>query len=55
MPLRRTTALALFWILLAAFLGWDWLNSAPVNHRQEPPFIAAGSGQAPTGGHCSAF
>lgn len=51
----RTTTLALFWIALILFLGWDWMSSAPVNHRLEAPLIAAGSGQAPTGGHCSAF
>lgn len=51
----RNFALILFWIVLVVFLGWDWLHSSPINHRQEPPLIAAGSGQAPTGGHCSAF
>lgn len=51
----RNITLALFWIFLAVFLSWDWLHSAPVNQRLEPPLFAAGSGQAPTGGHCSAF
>ncbi len=51
----RTTMLLLFWLALALFLGWDWLNSSPVNLRLEPPLLAAGSGQAPSGGHCSAF
>lgn len=51
----RNLTLALFWIGLALFLSWDWLHSAPVNHRLEPPLFAAGSGKAPTGGHCSAF
>jgi hypothetical protein len=27
--------------------------SAPVDLRNEPPLIAAGSGQAASGGHCS--
>jgi hypothetical protein len=54
MPLRNKTLL-LFWIALIVFLGWDWLHSAPINHRLEPPVVAVGSGQAPTGGHCSAF
>ncbi len=49
----RTRLQALFWILLVAFLGWDWSASAPVNLRDEPPLIAAGSGQAASGGHCS--
>lgn len=42
-----------FWALLLAFLAWDWAMSPPVDLRQEPPLLAAGSGQAPTGGHCS--
>ena len=42
-----------FWLLLAAFLAWDFNVSAPVNLRDEPPLIAAGSGQAVSGGHCS--
>jgi hypothetical protein len=42
-----------FWSLLAAFLAWDFTVSAPVNLREEPPLIAAGSGQATSGGHCS--
>lgn len=51
----RNTLLIFFWVGLALFLGWDWVNSNPVNLRQEAPLIAAGSGQAPSGGHCSAF
>lgn len=42
-----------FWIGLAAFLAWDWAASPPPDLRHEPPLIAAGSGQAPDGGHCS--
>ncbi len=42
-----------FWLALAAFLAWDFSASAPVNLRDEPPLIAAGSGQAVSGGHCS--
>ena len=42
-----------FWIGLVVFLDWDWAASPPVNLRQEPPLIAAGSGQATSGGHCS--
>ena len=44
---------ALFWLALAAFLAWDWSASPPIDLRQEPPLIAAGSGQASSGGHCS--
>ena len=42
-----------FWVALVAFFAWDWAVSKPVNIRLEPPLIAAGSGQAPTGGHCA--
>ncbi len=42
-----------FWVLLALFLAWDYATSAPVDLRHEPPLIAAGSGQATSGGHCS--
>lgn len=42
-----------FWVLLALFLAWDFSTSAPVDLRNEPPLIAAGSGQASSGGHCS--
>jgi hypothetical protein len=48
-PLR-----AVFWIGLLAFLAWDWSHSDAIDLRQEPPLIAAGSGQAVSGGHCSA-
>src|SRR5690606_27345036 len=44
---------AAFWIVLAGFFAWDWTHSAPVNVRTEPPLIAAGSGVAPSGGHCA--
>lgn len=44
---------AVFWLVLAAFLAWDFSVSAPVDLRNEPPLIAAGSGQATSGGHCS--
>lgn len=47
---RRT----LFWLLLAAFVAWDLHRSAPIDLWREPPLIAAGSGQASSGGHCSA-
>lgn len=42
-----------FWLGLLAFLAWDWSASPPVDLRQEPPLIAAGSGQVVSGGHCS--
>lgn len=43
----------LFWALLLAFLAWDWARSPAIDLTQEPPLIAAGSGQAASGGHCS--
>jgi hypothetical protein len=50
---RRTQRQLLFWTALFAFLAWDFSVSAPIDLRQEPPLIAAGSGQASVGGHCS--
>lgn len=42
-----------FWLLLVAFLVWDFHTSKPVDLRYEAPLIAAGSGLAVQGGHCS--
>ena len=42
-----------FWFGLLCFLAWDWAVAPPIDLRQEPPLIAAGSGQVVTGGHCS--
>jgi len=42
-----------FWLTLSACLAWDFQASDPVDLRNEPPLIAAGSGQATSGGHCS--
>jgi len=50
---KNQTLKGLFWLALLGFLAWDWSRSAPVDLRHEPPLIAAGSGQATTGGHCS--
>ena len=44
----------LFWTLLVLFLAWDFARSPAIDLRQEPPLIAAGSGQVVSGGHCSA-
>ena len=44
---------AVFWLTLLAVMAWDFSASAPVDLRNEPPLIAAGSGQATSGGHCS--
>jgi hypothetical protein len=43
----------IFWLGLVGFIGWDWYKSDAVNFRLDPPVIAAGSGQASSGGHCS--
>lgn len=43
----------IFWAGLLVFLAWDWGHSMPIDLRQEPPLIAAGSGQEVEGGHCS--
>jgi hypothetical protein len=52
--MRHTRLLRLsFWVALVLFLGWDFARSPAVDLRQEPPLIAAGSGQAVAGGHCS--
>jgi len=45
---------AAFWLALLAFVAWDLHRSAHIDRWREPPLLAAGSGQAPTGGHCSA-
>ncbi|QNP48520.1 hypothetical protein [Diaphorobacter aerolatus] len=42
-----------FWVVLVAFLAWDYWSSPKVDLRYEAPLIAAGSGQAAQGGHCS--
>jgi hypothetical protein len=52
MNIRRSLS-ALFWMALVVFVGWDWTNSPAIDLRQEPPLVAAGSGQAVSGGHCS--
>lgn len=43
-----------FWLGLVGFLAWDFARSPAIDLRQEPPLIAAGSGQVTVGGHCSA-
>jgi hypothetical protein len=47
------TRRAVFWLSLLALVAWDLRHSAPLNVWREPPLLAAGSGQAPSGGHCS--
>ncbi|MEO6958750.1 MAG: hypothetical protein ABI228_06020 [Burkholderiaceae bacterium] len=51
--MKKPILTIIFWALLVAFFSWDWAISTPVDLRMEPPLIAAGSGQAPTGGHCA--
>ena len=42
-----------FWVVFTAFLAWDYVASPPVDLRRELAPVAAGSGQATQGGHCS--
>lgn len=49
----QTSLKIVFWIVLLAFIAWDFQASAPVDLRNEPAVIAAGSGQVASGGHCS--
>lgn len=52
--MTKATALrTAFWAILVIFLVWDHQHSKPVDLRFEAPLIAAGSGQAVQGGHCS--
>lgn len=44
---------AIFWACLITFLIWDTAVSPPVDLRNEPPLIAAGSGKPSSGGHCA--
>lgn len=44
---------AIFWAVLISFLVWDTVVSPPVDLRNEPPLIAAGSGKPSSGGHCA--
>jgi hypothetical protein len=44
---------AIFWLCLISFLVWDTAVSPPVDLRNEPPLIAAGSGKPSSGGHCA--
>lgn len=52
--MRITLLTVVFWTALIVFFAWDWTHSAPVNLRTEPPVIALGSGQVPSGAHCAA-
>ena len=50
---QSTVLRTAFWVILVAFLAWDYTHSKPVDQRLEAPLIAAGSGVAVQGGHCS--
>jgi len=50
---NSTVLRSVFWICLLGFLAWDVASSKPVDLRFEAPLIAAGSGVAVQGGHCS--
>lgn len=49
----RTRLTGVFWVALAVFIAWDFQSSDAIDLRDEPPLLAAGSGRAATGGHCS--
>ncbi len=51
-PSRKRLAW-IFWLILIGFIAWDFRMSAPIDLRDEPPLIAAGSGRSNSGGHCS--
>lgn len=53
--MNQRILLIVFWVALLSYFGWDWAYSDPVNTYDEPPILAIGSGQAPSGGHCSNF
>jgi len=53
--MKQRLLLVVFWLGLLTYFAWDWYVSEPINIFDEPPLIAIGSGQAPTGGHCSNF
>ena len=50
---HKTILRTAFWLVLVGFIAWDYQHSKPVDLRFEAPLIAAGSGQAVQGGHCS--
>ncbi len=50
---QQNSLRVVFWAVLVLFLAWDHLHSPPVDLRFEAPLIAAGSGKATQGGHCS--
>lgn len=50
---QATVLRSAFWAILIVFLVWDFNHSKPVDLRFEAPLIAAGSGVAVQGGHCS--
>lgn len=50
---QQNTLRAVFWTVLVVFLVWDFSQSPAIDLRFEAPLIAAGSGQATQGGHCS--
>ncbi len=51
--ISNTKLSVVFWSVLVLFLVWDMVVSAPIDLRNEPPLIAAGSGKASVGGHCA--
>lgn len=52
--LTRYRTLYLFWGVLALFFAIDTIKAWPLDWSLDPAPVALGSGQAATGGHCSA-
>ena len=45
---------AVFWVLLLAFVTFDWTRSPQRNRFDEPSPFAIGSGPVSGAGHCAA-
>lgn len=43
-----------FWLLLVAFVVFDWLRAPQRSRFDEPPPFAIGSGPVSGAGHCAA-
>jgi len=52
MPARRTVGLLALTLIIGLLL-LDQVQSIPIDPFRAPAPMALGSGQAPTGGHCS--
>lgn len=53
-PAPAAAMAAAFWLLLIAFVVFDWTRAPQRNRFDEPPPFAIGSGPASGGAHCAA-